>query len=231
MLTLIFIISIVLLTAALFVVRLQSRRTSQCRTETNPVNFNPESYEGIFAEQLAEEEKRREKAEADAQARHFREQLIERANKGDMSSLNDAYEKPLSQFPNLYNEVLNLVFSSSEKKFEGKLFVTEHIIESDKLRSSSDTASALISLWIESPERNHYVDILQYAALSDDGKVFLRAVDEVLNEWQGGKLPNVSSSDLIFAIESAYWLASSEVRCLGEGFRIKQIIADLRRQA
>ena len=73
-------------------------------------------------------------------------------------------------------------------------------------------------------------DLLRVSALSDDAGTFGRAVSEVLEVWEGGRLEGLSAEALRSLFEAEYWLLSSEAKRSGAGFVLKQKLADLRRR-
>ena len=88
----------------------------------------------------------------------------------------------------------------------------------------------LLGEWRRAPAPDATADLLRVSALSDDAGTFGRAVTEVLQLWEGGRLPGLGAGELRSLFEAEYWLLSSEAKRSGAGFVLKQKLADVRRR-
>ncbi len=156
-----------------------------------------------------------------------RQQLLARAAEGEITTLDEAHALNEAQF---YKQVLQAVFTQADGNPKVLQSIAEHIITSQKLRSSSQFAETMIDLWSKSPGACSLAQMLYLAALADDAAVFRRAINAALTLWRDGRIEKVSATEFLATVESAYWLVASEVRTSGTGFLLKQAIADVRRE-
>lgn len=221
--TTIFFISILLLAVAAFALRRRKRR----KPPKEP-DFFPEtrSFDGLFAEQRAEEMKLLARAEAERRVEEERRRLLYRAAEGDKAALDEARECGDAAF---YREILRTLVARAEGDEEALRSIAEYIVGSSALRSSREFAATMVELWGEAPGRSSLARMLHLAALSDDAEVFKRAVEVALKLFGEGRLPRVSAEDFLATVESAYWLIEAEVRSSGSGFLLKRLIVDVRR--
>ncbi|MDT5157435.1 MAG: hypothetical protein QOC99_2651 [Acidobacteriota bacterium] len=155
------------------------------------------------------------------------ESLRERAARGDLEALRDA--RATGDMA-LYRSVLDGLVGRSAESPADLHALAAYIAQSDDLRSTPALAEMLLEGWRQNPERAPTVELLRVSALSDDAGTFGRAVSEVLQIWEDGRLGGVSAGELRSLFESEYWLLSSEAKRSGEGFVLKQKLADARRR-
>ena len=187
----------------------------------------PRSFDGLFAEQHAEEMKLLAQAEAESRVEEERRRLLKRAADGDKTALDEARKQSDAA---LYREVLQTLVARADGDEKAFRSIAKYIIDSGVLRSSGEFATTMIERWNESLDQLSLVDLLHLAALSDDAAVFKRAVEVSVKRFGEGRLPQVSAKDFLATVESAYWLMATEVRSSGSGFLLKQLIADVRRE-
>jgi hypothetical protein len=217
-------ISILLLAiAAFYLSKLNRPRSSTKKFSVT----ESRQFDGLFTEQHAAETRLLEQAEAIRRAEDERERLLRRAARGEVSALRDAHEKSDSE---LYHDVLQRLVARTGGKTALLRSIAQYIVDSGKLRSTSEFAQTMIEQLSRSLDRQSLTDMICLAALSDDAATFQNAVDLSLKQWRAGKLPQVSAKDLLNITESAYWLIAAEVRCSGSGFLLKQAIANVRRE-
>ena len=156
-----------------------------------------------------------------------RGRLRERAERGDLSALAEA---SASGDAALYRFVLDgLVGRASEE--EGRVGeLAAHIAGGRGLRASPELAELLLGVWRREPTPSSTAELLRVSALSDDAGTFGRAVSEVLQLWEGGRLDSLAAEDLRELFEAEYWLLSSEAKRSGAGFVLKQKLSDVRRR-
>jgi len=217
-------ISILLLAVATFAIRLLNRRRPPNEPDFLP---EPTGFDGLFAEQHAEEMELFAQAEAERRAREERESLLERAAIGDRTTLDEARQRGDIAF---YREILRAIVARVEGDEESLRSIAEYIINSRELRSSAEFAVMMIERWGRNSDQLSFAGALHLAALSDDAAVFKSAVEIALKFFREGRFPQVSAEDFLKTVESAYWLIDAEVRNTGAGFFLKRLIADVRRE-
>jgi hypothetical protein len=217
-------ISIFLLAVAAFALSRRKRRTAPKEPD-----FFPErrSFDGLLAEQQAEEMKLLAQAEAERRDREERLGLLGRAAEGDKAALDEAHMRGDAEF---YSEILRELVAHAEGDEEALRSIVEYVVDSRALRSSGEFAAMMIERLSAAPDQNSLVRMLHLAALSDDAAVFKRAVEAALKLFREGRLPRVSAEDFLATVESSYWLIDAEVRSSGSGFLLKRLIADVRRE-
>jgi hypothetical protein len=219
-----FFISILLLAIAAFALHRRKRRISPKEPD---FLSQPRGFDGLFAEQRAEEMKLLAQSEAERRDQEKRRQLLGRAAEGDKTALDEARECGDAAF---YREIFQTLVARAEGDEEALRSIAEYIVDSRALRSSSQFAVMMIERWSEASDRFSFVGAIHLAALSDDAAVFKRAVEVALKLYSDGRLPRISAEDLLATVESAYWLIDAEVRSSGSGFLLKRLIADVRRE-
>jgi hypothetical protein len=216
-------ISILLLAFVAFTLRRRKRRTPPIEPDPFP---EPRRFDGLFAEQHAEEMKLLAEAEAERFAQQERGRLLGRAAEGDKTALDEACVYGDAAF---YREILEAIVTQAEDDEEALRSVAEYIVDSGGLRSSAELAAMMIERFGVAHDKDSLVCMLHLAALSDDAAVFKRAVEVASKLFGDGRSPGISAEDFIATIESAYWLIDAEVRASGSGFLLKRLIVDVRR--
>jgi hypothetical protein len=216
-------ISILLLAFAAFALHRRKRWTPP--KEPDFVS-EPRGFDGLFAEQHAEEMRLLAQAEEERRVEEERLGLLGRAAEGDKTALDEARMRDDAAF---YGEILRTLVARAEGDEEALRSIAEYIVDSRALRSSGEFAMMTIERMSEAPDQNSLVRMLHLAALSDDAAVFKRAVETALKLFGEGRLPRVSAEDFLATVESAYWLIDAEARNSGSGFLLKRLIVDVRR--
>jgi hypothetical protein len=150
--------------------------------------------------------------------------LIERARQGDMTTLTQARD----QAP-LYHDVLNALIDACERQGNTAALV-RHIAKSDDLRGNVRLTERVIAAWHAAPDRRSTVDLLHVAALADDANAYRRAVDLAVAAFKNGRLINFSADELLALLESHLWVLSLDAQRGGDGFALKQRLAEVRRE-
>jgi hypothetical protein len=216
-------ISILLLAVAAFALHRRKLRTAPEEPDSFP---EQRSFDGLFAEQHAEEMKLLEQAKAERRAQEERRRLLSRATEGDKTALDEAHMRG-GEF---YREILRTIVAQAGGDEEELRSIAEHIVDSRALRSGGEFAAIMIERLSAAPDQSSLACMLHLAALSDDAAVFKRAVEVALNLFGEGRLPGLSAGEFLAAVESAYWLIEAEVRSSGSGFLLKRLIVDVRRR-
>lgn len=184
-------------------------------------------FDGLFAEQQAEESRQLAIAGAKLRDEEHRQRLLNLAAEGDETVLDEASKLGDTLF---YAEVLRELTGQANGDAELLRGIAEYIVDSQELRSSSEFAGMMLGHWSASISQRSLADMLYLAALADDAEVFKRAINEALKLWRADLRTKISAKDFLATVECAYWLMSGEVRYSGSGFILKQAIADVRRQ-
>jgi hypothetical protein len=216
-------ISILLLAVAAFALHRRKRRTATKEPDFFP---EPRGFEGLFAEQHAEEMKLLAQAEEERRVEEERRRLLGRAAEGDKTALDAARMRGDAAF---YREILRTLVAHADGDEEPLRSIAEYIVDSRALRSSGEFAVMIIERLGDAPDQNSLVRMLHLAALSDDAAVFKRAVEAALKLFGEGRLPRFSAEDFLATVESSYWLIDAEARNSGSGFLLKRLIVDVRR--
>jgi hypothetical protein len=156
-----------------------------------------------------------------------RGELRERAERGDLSALAEARAAGGGA---LYRFVLDGLVGRASGDAGRVRELAAHIAGGRDLRASPELAEMLLGEWRREPTHASTAELLRVSALSDDAGTFGRAITEVLQSWEGGRLEGLGAEDLRSLFEAEYWLLSSEAKRSGEGFVLKQKLADVRRR-
>lgn len=195
--------------------------------EGTPSRLTAFQFDGLFAEQQAEESRLLAIAEARLRDEDHRQQLLNLAADGEESALDEAGNLADREF---YAQVLQTLAAQANGNSEQLRSIAEYIVDSQKLRSSSKFAETMLDLWSVPISQRSLADMLYLAALADDPAMFQRTVSKAIQLWRSDLRSKVSAKDFLATVESAYWLISGEVRYSGQGFLLKQAIADVRRE-
>src|SRR5262245_3528716 len=127
----IFFISILLLAVAVFALQRRKRRIPPIEPD---FLSEPRRFDGLFAEQHAEEVKLLAQAEAERLVRDERQRLIGRAAEGDKTALDDAHTLGDAEF---YREILRTLVAHADGDEESLRSIAEHIVDSSADRKST----------------------------------------------------------------------------------------------
>ena len=153
------------------------------------------------------------------------ETLLERAHNNDKSALDQAHA---SNNPALYEDVLNTLVAQvdSEANLLSLLsYVTRHDFPVNKA-----LAQKSIEHWQRNLDRQSIAKMLHIAALSDDAKIYGKAVEIVLRSWRERKLSDVSAMELQSLLNGEFWILSSRTRSSGAGFILKRTLSNANRE-
>ncbi|MFL6276076.1 MAG: hypothetical protein ACJ74G_12885 [Blastocatellia bacterium] len=150
--------------------------------------------------------------------------LIERARQGDLTTLREARHEA-----QLYQDVLNTLIDVCERQ-ESLATLVRQLARSDDLRANVRLAERVIGAWQSAPDRRSTVDMLHVAGLADDAKTYRRAVNLAIEAFKKGRLAGFSADELLALLESQFWVLSTEAQRGGDGFALKQRLAEARRE-
>ena len=216
----ILIISVLLVFAASYAILRTRRSPSSSDAEQLPPGVSPR---GLFGD--AEEPAPAENVETPEKLRAG--ELRERAARGDLAALEEA---SASGDPVLYRFVLDGAVGRCANDEARLRELSAYVARGEGLRSSPELAEMLLGEWRRNPAPASTADLLRVSALSDDAGTFGRAVSEVLQLWEDGRLGGLGAEALRALFDAEYWLLSSEAKRSGAGFVLKQKLADARRR-
>ncbi|HKP12806.1 MAG TPA: hypothetical protein VJZ91_11865 [Blastocatellia bacterium] len=163
-------------------------------------------------------------AEADAEPATADARLIERAARGDLTTLTEARGRAT-----LYGGALDALIDQFERQGDLAALV-RHITRGDDLRGNARLAERVIAAWHAAPDRRSTVEMLHLAALADDANTYRRAVDLALEAFKAGRLDVFTANELLALVESQVWVLASDAQRGGDGFALKQRLAEVRRE-
>jgi hypothetical protein len=157
----------------------------------------------------------------------WRSALLARAAAGDREVLAEADARG-KDF--LTREVLEVLVKWAEESEERLLELGSYIAGHDQLPAHPKIAAAQTARWRNAPDRTSLAPMLHLAAMTDDAASYQGAVETARQIWREGRLANVSANDLSDLLESQYWVLSAEARHSGDGFVLKRMLVDIRRE-
>ena len=190
------------------------------RTEPESSMLPPHSgARGLFTgEQLPEINNRFKLTSEDRKT-----EIVRAAGSGDKNALRDAHEIGDRSF---YNEVLDRL--SAGANTDPQLLSLISFVTRSELPVNTRLATRMLESWKNSPDRSGTAKALHIVALSNDASLYNTAVEEILQLWRAGRLPEVSAQELASLFDGEFWLLSSEVRGSGPGFLLKRTLAKAR---
>ena len=181
------------------------------------------NFYGLFGDQApSPETKTQEEIEHRARIESL---IIERANNGDKSSLNEANQ---SSDPDLYERVLNEFVNRADS--DSALLSLMSYVAQNELPVNGRLAKAAIAAWQANPDRSGTAKALHFAALSDDADLYREAVEQALQFWRAGKLAADSATELRALFDGEFWILSARTRSSGAGFVLKRTLENARRE-
>ena len=93
-----------------------------------------------------------------------RQQLLTRANEGEIRTLGDAHALNDAQF---YKQVLQTVLTQADDNPKVLQSIADHIVDGQNLRSSSEFAETMINVWSQSPDQYSLAKMLYLAGLAE----------------------------------------------------------------
>ena len=213
--------SIFLFAAIVFAIYLWQRPSSN---ESSQRVLTPPRYAGLFdgTEERAQEQALLEQKEAEA----WRQEILAHAAEGKKEALNEAHAEYDAA---LYDEVLNVLVERATESDTGLLALASYITRHEQLRVNTHLAEAFIEAWKVSPDKASTVKMLHIAALSDDAKVYQKAVETAHQFQLEGRAGDLSLEELRVLADGEYWVLSQKTRSSGAGFVLKRLLATLRK--
>lgn len=221
----ILIISVFLIAAASFFI-IRSKRSGSSRDESN--YFPPAEPRGLFGPGPEGDRPTRQlRAERQLAAEKARQELLHRANAGDLDALADAHA---AGDADVYRETLDALVAHSAADPAAPARLAAFVVEREELKASPALALALLEAWRAAPARASTAELLRVAALSGDANTFAAVLGEVAYAFEGGRLTGLSAAALRELLEAEYWVLSSEAKRTGAGFVLKHQLAQVCRR-
>ncbi|MFN0119587.1 MAG: hypothetical protein ACKV2V_03695 [Blastocatellia bacterium] len=199
--------------------------------EMSATDFYGQPPRSLFSHPETVHAKRlREELEDSARRTGLREELLCRAEEGDLSALRDAFA---TNEKTIYRDTLNTLvrLSVNAPDAAGSLkSLAAYLVRDGQMRGSVELAAELIALWKQAPDRPSLGEMLHLTALSDDPTAYRTAVEIALEKWKANCLPDVAAAYLMVLVESEFWVISSEARRGGAGFVLRKYLSEVRRQ-
>jgi len=85
--------------------------------------------------------------------------------------------------------------------------------------------------WRSSPGRLNTIQLLFFAAQSENGKIFTEISENVIQHWRENRIENLTAQDLAELLDSHFRTLPQQERTSGAIFRLKEEIAELRRES
>lgn len=107
------------------------------------------------------------------------------------------------------------------------------LLDREKLQEQAKKLAKFDQLrqnWANSPDKAATVELLYEASQTANGQIFWETCESVLTVWRAGRVDCLSANDLAQLLESHFWLLPESERTPGVSFRLKEEIADLRRE-
>ena len=106
------------------------------------------------------------------------------------------------------------------------------VIEAEPVDDSQEKKLAKLEeiqqTWSANPDKRNTLELLAAAAETGVGEMYAGVAGEVAARFRKRELTGVSALDLADLLETHLWLLPAEERMSGEGFLVKQEIAELR---
>jgi len=151
--------------------------------------------------------------------------LIARARNGEHSALADANQ---TKDAALYDRVLSELVKLADS--DPKLLALQSYVAKNDLPVNAELATTVVASWQKSPDRNGTSKALHFAALSDDADAYRNAVEQALQFWREGKLPDIAAIELRALFDGEFWILASRTRSAGAGFVLKRTLDSARRE-
>jgi hypothetical protein len=196
------------------------RRKTSGDNSNKPLLHDPQGR-GLFSE-IAESKNNKQKQPGPEMTT---EALIKRAQDGDRTALIDTHKIGNA---NIYDVVLTELVRDADS--DAKLLALMSFVSANQLPVNLELGQAVMAAWQKSPNRNGTAKALHFAALTDNAEIYRTAVESALTLWRGGKLPDISGTELRALFDGEFWILSSHTRSSGAGFVLKQTLADARRE-
>ncbi len=220
-----FIIAFFLLVAASYIIIRSKRPKPNDATESG---YFPPPARGLFDDEHTPRALPGPTTEAhDHSSARRADELRGRATRGELEVLNDA---ELRERPRLYREVLDTLVANVDASPEKLAALASLIARSDELRATKTLGESLLRIFKEDPARIPAADLLRVAALADDARIFLDAVNELFEAWRAGRLTRIAPADLSDLIDAEYHALAPATRYGGSAYVLKEQISDVRRQ-
>lgn len=127
---------------------------------------------------------------------------------------------------------LRPLFAEDEEESRDEEPVAASVIETEAVDDSQEKKLAKLAeiqqTWSADPDKRNTLELLAAAAETGVGEMYAGVAGEVATRFRKRELTGISALDLADLLETHLWLLPAEERMSGEGFLVKQEIAELR---
>ncbi|MGB9178288.1 MAG: hypothetical protein WCB68_03495 [Pyrinomonadaceae bacterium] len=214
--------STLLFAVIVFAIYLWQRPSSKESSE----RILPPRHAGLFGDEVAERAREEQALLTQKETEAWRKEILAHAAQGNKEALNEAHAERDTA---LYDEALNVLVERAADSDKGLLALASYITRHEQLRVNTRLAEALIEAWKVSPDKPSTAKMLHIAALSDDAKVYQKAVETAHQFLLEGRIDQFSLEELRVLADGEYWILSQKTRSSGAGFVLKRLLATLRK--
>src|SRR5437660_5888699 len=146
-------------------------------------------FRGLFGEDSSSRDAKRKHAQAERERLYS--SLLEAAKNGERSALDEAHRTAEGA---LYDRVLSEMAGQAES--DAQLLALTSYVTRNNLPVNAVLARAVVESWRNSPDRDGTSKALHFAALSNDAGLYGETVEEALQLWRAGQLPDILAVEL-----------------------------------
>lgn len=128
---------------------------------------------------------------------------------------------------NLMETRLRPLFEAEEEEVRAAEAVEAVLIDDGRENKLAKLAE-FRQTWGAQPTRRETAGLLFAASECGDAGVYSKVVRDVLREFRAGRIDGLSSTHLADLVETHLWLLPAAEKMSGEGFGIKEEVAELR---
>ena len=196
-------------------------------TETESL-LPPSEWRGLFSDGPPDQSPVANDSAANAVHLQDRAELLQRAQSGDKSALQEAHNSTIHQDAGLYQKVLNSLVELADS--DPKLLSLVSYVLRHELPVNKKLAEKFMNSCKSAPGKSSATKMLHVAALSDDAELYRTAVVNALDFWRNGHLSETSPQELLAILEGEFWILSGHARSSGAGFLLKRTVSSARRE-
>ncbi|HYJ92592.1 MAG TPA: hypothetical protein VEV84_14885 [Pyrinomonadaceae bacterium] len=127
---------------------------------------------------------------------------------------------------------LRPLFAEDEEEERDEEQETSSVIEAEPVDETREKKLAKLEevrqTWGENPDRRNTLELLAAAAETGIAEIYAAEAGEIVGRFRKGEIASLTAADMADLLETHLWLLPAQERMSGEGFLVKQEIADLR---
>lgn len=200
------------------------RKTNLIKSENQKQFADPPVYRSLF--EPSDTEMRALEIEQKAkQTEEQKRAIFACAEAGDFNALVEARNFEIG----FYDKVLSKLVETAETDENFASLCA--FLEANDLRTNAETVRKLETVWRKSPDKKDTIKLLHLAAKTESAEFFSETLENVIQHWRNGFLPQLTYENLLHLAESEFWLLPPDAKTSGAGFLLKQKLASLRAEA